>query len=73
MYKKTRIFFDDSGDYSSGIGDDPIQFHRDGCTGISLYGHMDSMRGAGEILYQYYEGNITQERLPWLYFEPNVI
>ena len=23
--------------------------------------------------YQYYEGNITQERLPWLYFEPNVI
>ena len=73
MYKKTRIFLMLAGDYPSGIGNDPIQFRRDGCTGISLYGRMDSMRGAGEILYQYYEGNITQERPPWLYFEPNVI
>ena len=47
-----------------------LQFRRDGCTGISLYGRMDSMRGAGEILYQYYEGNIipVKERPPWLYF-----
>ena len=60
MYKKIKNFFSMiAGIILQVLGDDPIQFHRDGCTGISLYGHMDSMRGAGKILYQYYEGNIT--------------